>query len=722
MSNRWQHDTPVDFLDIQDVSDDGQDRAIMCLMQLHQRLLVAAPIDLISGAAARPMHPPSGKPQGFIEDRALRDPAPQKQINQPLGNYVEISGGLDFSDTEERPRGRFITGFHKKHSDERETRASNMGRSVGQVVPPYAQTQNRDYNEEREENFYKAHGHDHCREPSPQDYYRKPEYEPDQPPTPRAQRHQDKPCGDLPFDPIDRYSTVSSLSSLGSGEQDHPEYNPWASGDGAISPISNIAVEIAAGNPYRNPLVPDALEPRRNRDSQYTFNSRSTSATLSMPPEMTPQGRIGSFGSVSGDKLHKPWVTDMDSVYSGDSMSNANYPSYYRSQSPNDNTRHNNIIASRIDKYGHHDTWDEEDRVQTRSPPNPSYTWMPPKPKVRAIDRSSPTIMQFPTPPRPSPPSEHERPFARSPPTSVPLLHTERIVPLHEGPPPTAPPNKPIPVPVPRVPERAPNRPRGLSNVSGSHSTSNNSPITPITPPTPATPRSVELSNGYMLLKPLSVPAPAPAPAPAPLTRRESTNTTSTNSQSIRSSRPVPPLRIIPPITSGSAKAFLPSEANKYAGFCKGAWRHQIGDTKKTWEERSRPAGIYAKMNSYIKCKKCHFEGRAIKVPDQKKAGVDTKVYGSNGILYRWEFLFKSHLHVNKANTNTLESQYGCMFCCAMGKGTPVFGGVAALLAHLQEHREVLPVGEIVYRMHAVVGTSPDPEEDFHVALPSLVI
>jgi hypothetical protein len=41
---------------------------------------------------------------------------------------------------------------------------------------------------------------------------------------------------------------------------------------------------------------------------------------------------------------------------------------------------------------------------------------------------------------------------------------------------------------------------------------------------------------------------------------------------------------------------------------------------------------------------------------------------------------------------------------------------------HLQEHRDVLPQGEIVYRMNAIVGRSPDPDEDFDVALPSLVI
>ena len=40
----WQENTNVDALTLQDVSDESQDRAILCLIQLHQRLMVAAPI------------------------------------------------------------------------------------------------------------------------------------------------------------------------------------------------------------------------------------------------------------------------------------------------------------------------------------------------------------------------------------------------------------------------------------------------------------------------------------------------------------------------------------------------------------------------------------------------------------------------------------------------------------------------------------------------------
>ena len=77
---------------------------------------------------------------------------------------------------------------------------------------------------------------------------------------------------------------------------------------------------------------------------------------------------------------------------------------------------------------------------------------------------------------------------------------------------------------------------------------------------------------------------------------------------------------------------------------------------------------------------------------------------------------------MKNAKPHTVDSTFGCMFCCAEGKGTPIFEGVANLMAHLQEHRVVQPEGEVLYRTNCVVGRSPVPEEDFDVALPPKMI
>lgn len=100
------------------------------------------------------------------------------------------------------------------------------------------------------------------------------------------------------------------------------------------------------------------------------------------------------------------------------------------------------------------------------------------------------------------------------------------------------------------------------------------------------------------------------------------------------------------------------------------------------------------------------------------KKSVDRRIFGSDGLLYRWEFLFKSHVAVKDAFANPLDSTFGCVFCCAEGRSTPLFSGVEAFLKHLQEHRVRLPSGEILYRMGCISGRTPGVGEEFDVALP----
>ena len=154
-----------------------------------------------------------------------------------------------------------------------------------------------------------------------------------------------------------------------------------------------------------------------------------------------------------------------------------------------------------------------------------------------------------------------------------------------------------------------------------------------------------------------------------------------------------------------------------------GAWRLQIGDRKKAYDDRMRPAGAYGKTYAYYKCNKCNFEGRCTKDAAGKKH-IDTKIYGgagANNVYYRWEFLFKCHVPVKDVVVNTNECHFACIFCCAEGKGTPVFGGLGPLLAHLNEHRGPgrEPSGEVLYRVHCALRDSPlAANEAFDVALP----
>lgn len=165
-------------------------------------------------------------------------------------------------------------------------------------------------------------------------------------------------------------------------------------------------------------------------------------------------------------------------------------------------------------------------------------------------------------------------------------------------------------------------------------------------------------------------------------------------------------------------KDALPSEYNGYAGFCKGAWRQQIGDRKKAIEERVRPGGMYNSAK-YLQCKQCKFEGRHV-ATNKKAHGLDTRVFRLvEGIQFRWEFLFKSHVPSKEAMPDPTKANFGCMFCCAEGRPTPTFQGTKAFMGHLVEHRDRLPHGEVLYRMNCLVGRQASAEEDFDINIVS---
>ena len=163
----------------------------------------------------------------------------------------------------------------------------------------------------------------------------------------------------------------------------------------------------------------------------------------------------------------------------------------------------------------------------------------------------------------------------------------------------------------------------------------------------------------------------------------------------------------------------LPSEHNNFAGFCKGAWRQQIGDRKRAMEERTRPGGMYAAAK-YWQCKQCKFEGRLVPT-DKKKAGYDMRVFKLvQGVQFRWEFMFKSHVRLNdSANGDPTKATFGCVFCCAQGAGTPQFDGVANFMKHLVVHRDPLPQGEVLYQMNCLVGRQATIDEDFDINISS---
>jgi len=296
----------------------------------------------------------------------------------------------------------------------------------------------------------------------------------------------------------------------------------------------------------------------------------------------------------------------------------------------------------------------------------------------------------------------------------------------------------PMPTPYSPIHPRLPSGARSQSSYTDMRraATATSTPLTPTFPPT-----YISSSN--------TVPA-SPAHEPNPTSRKPSQASTRSLSTTPSLNPTVTPARatavrtVSATITdASSSKLYLPSEANKYAGLCKGAWRAQIGDSKRAYAQVTRPTGITGKLQVH-QCRSCAFDGRVQTNAITGRKAIDTRVatVPGSGVSYRWEFLFKSHLPTKlrpdpaqqqHPGARVADAEYGCMFCCALGRGTPVFAGLGAFVAHLSEHRPRMagdehalgtalggypaPDGPVLDRMDAVVGRVPHAEEKFDVAL-----
>ena len=106
-----------------------------------------------------------------------------------------------------------------------------------------------------------------------------------------------------------------------------------------------------------------------------------------------------------------------------------------------------------------------------------------------------------------------------------------------------------------------------------------------------------------------------------------------------------------------------------------------------------------------------------IMLDKQGNKAIDMRVISSNNIHLRWSFLFKSHIHVNLDLKDPSKATFGCIFCCAEGRVAPMIGGLETFMDHLQDHRQRPPQGEVLYRIHCIIGRDPQPGEEFDIVL-----
>ncbi|KAJ9662571.1 hypothetical protein H2201_006059 [Coniosporium apollinis] len=205
------------------------------------------------------------------------------------------------------------------------------------------------------------------------------------------------------------------------------------------------------------------------------------------------------------------------------------------------------------------------------------------------------------------------------------------------------------------------------------------------------------------------------------------------SAQSQRATQPRPPLRTqsISWTQPNQSLQSRPCKDNKYWGFCKGAWMTRESPLKGlTIQTRlegysasvpvydfameTKPDGYYD-QSSYLKCKQCEFHSATYK--KILKTLDSTVLTTPCGIRYRWIFLVKSHVKASKAS-QAASPNYGCIICCAEGRGTMILGNTETLMNHIYlEHGRQMSA-ETQLRTKIIFNRWADEREDWDLNIP----
>lgn len=152
-----------------------------------------------------------------------------------------------------------------------------------------------------------------------------------------------------------------------------------------------------------------------------------------------------------------------------------------------------------------------------------------------------------------------------------------------------------------------------------------------------------------------------------------------------------------------------------YGGYCKGAYKLQVGLEKESVNLRNQSVSMTGQSN-YWACasSKCAFEGPACK--KGKRWFFDETVRESDGVQYRWTFLAKCHVASSRVYNG--QCDYQCVFCGVQPSSRSVYRGQNAFIEHVsQQHRGQQPDPSIGDKIHCIYGRVALEEETFDVNL-----
>ena len=182
---------------------------------------------------------------------------------------------------------------------------------------------------------------------------------------------------------------------------------------------------------------------------------------------------------------------------------------------------------------------------------------------------------------------------------------------------------------------------------------------------------------------PLSTPS-SQSSSNQPNGKRESNPWASTENTPVVHQKPEKQLSMQPaPSIPSITPSKWPSPENNYSGFCKGAYKLQVGfkDGLKLHNQSISMGG----QNFVHICgsTKCAYQGPALK--RNNKFVISDSVRDLPGIRWRWSFFAKSHVAMARAKKGIHD--YQCIFCVLQGRGSELFHHMRELIDHVLQHR-----------------------------------
>ena len=164
--------------------------------------------------------------------------------------------------------------------------------------------------------------------------------------------------------------------------------------------------------------------------------------------------------------------------------------------------------------------------------------------------------------------------------------------------------------------------------------------------------------------------------------------------------------------THSSTQTAIPAKT-PYRGFCKGAYKLQVGLDKESMVLRNQSTSMTGQSH-YWACasSKCAFEGGALKSSSGWK--FDDSVRIASGIQYRWTFLAKSHVTLSKVKNRQYDFQ--CVFCTVQDQATTIHTE-QAFIEHVSQHREHYHDPAVSEKISCVYGIVVKNGELFDVNL-----